>query len=209
MSFSRVKIQSTRARDRVIYSAASERKPMGLTRVFFTALVILFGTLMYYVAMHYVPALSNPRKVLRLATETATLPSGATEFKFEEPSAFESLMGPYYRLFTQDRTYIRAGESIQIKYEIPEGAVVHLDIVQCNRIWVIEIFDCDVVNQFSSTKTTQRGISTYELGDSGFYHFRHRIEGMDPTSNYRLIWERKDVSSAPRTNVANRSLRPN
>ena len=94
MSFSRVQIQSSRNRDRAIYSDAIERKPMGLTRVFFTAIVILFGTLMYYVAMHYVPALSNPRKVLRLATETATLPTGANEFEFGEPSKFETLMGP-------------------------------------------------------------------------------------------------------------------
>jgi hypothetical protein len=85
---------------------------------------------------------------------------------------------------------MKAGESIQIKYEIPKGATVQLDIVQCNRIWVVEIFNCDIVNQFSSTKTNHRGIATYALGDSGFYHFRHRVDGLGETGKYRLIWER-------------------
>lgn len=208
MSFSRVQIQSCRSRDRAIYSAAAERKPMGLTRVFFTALVILFGALMYYVAMHYLPALSNPRKVLRLATETATLPTGSDEFTFKEPSAFETLMGPYYSLFAMDRSYMRAGESVQIKYEIPEGSTVQLDIVQCARVWVVEIFDCDIVNQFSVTKTARRGISTYALGDSGFYHFRHRIDGLKEADNYRLTWKRVDRGPQLRGNVVNQSLRP-
>jgi hypothetical protein len=190
MSFSRVQIQSSRANDRATYNAAIERRPMGLPRVFFTALVLLFGMLMYYVAMHYVPALSNPRKVLRLATETATIPTGPNTFEFKEPSALETLMGPYYNLFILDRAYMKAGESIQIKYEIPKGATVQLDIVQCNRIWVVEIFNCDIVNQFSSTKTNHRGIATYALGDSGFYHFRHRVDGLGETGKYRLIWER-------------------
>ena len=190
MSFSRINLHSSREHDRMIYSAALERKPMGLLRVFFTALVILFSALMYYVTMHYVPALANPRKVLRLATETATLPPGVNDFELDDPSAFENLMGPYYGLFAMDRSYMRAGESIKIKYEIPEGATVQLDIVQCRRIWVIEIFNCDVVSQFSATKTTRRGIATYALGDSGFYHFRHRVDGLEDKDSYRLFWER-------------------
>jgi len=190
MSLTRVQFQSNRTNDRQIYKAAAERKPMGSMRVLSTACVILFGMFMYYVAMHYVPALSNPKTVLRFATENATLPPEETEFDFDEASALEKLLGPYYSLFILDRSYMRAGESIKIQYEIPEGSTVNLDIVQCRRVWVIEIFRCDVVSQFSTEKKARRGISTYALGDAGFYHFRHKVSGAKDTESYRLIWQR-------------------
>lgn len=207
MSFSRIQLQSSRERDRKIYSAAKERRPMGLARVFFSALVLLFAGFMYYVAMHYVPVLSNPRKILRLATETATLPPGTNEFDFEEASAFEKLLGPYYNLFALDRSYMRAGESIQIKYEIPEGTTVQLDIVQCRRVWAIEIFNCDVVSQFSATKTNRKGIASYALGDPGFYHFRHTVNGLKDSDTYQLTWERAVRPPSSEQNMVNKSLR--
>lgn len=190
MSLSRLNIQSSREHDRKIYSAIPERRPMGFARVFFTALVILFGMFMYYIAMHYVPALANPRKVVRLATETATLPVSASEFDFEEVSSLEKLLGPYYSLFALDRSYMHANETIRIKYELPEGATVQLDILQCRRVWAVEIFHCSVVDQFTTKKKSGRGMANYALGDSGFYHFRHKVEGLNETDTYRLVWQR-------------------
>lgn len=146
---------------------------------------------MYYVAMHYVPALANPRQILKLATESQTLPPSEVDFKFEDQSALEKIMGPYYNLFALDRAYMRAGESIAIKYDLPQNATAHLDIVQCRRFWVIEIFNCKVVSQFGTSKTAGQGIATFALKDPGFYHFRHRVDGLDETQSYRLIWERR------------------
>jgi len=208
MSFSRVQLQSRLAHDRVIYDAAAERKPMGLTRGIFTSIVILFGAFMYYIAMHYVPALANPGKVVRFANQGGTLPPGVNEFEFEDPSALEQLLRPYFKLFVLDRSYMRAGEAIEIRYEIPEGTTVDLDIVQCRRIWVVEIFKCDIVNQFTVTKKTRRGIATYALGNHGFYHFRHRVNGLKAEDHYRLVWERVATKPQSGTEMAKHTLRP-
>jgi len=163
---------------------------MGLPRVFMSAAAILFGTFMYYVAMHYVPALASPQKMVRLATESQTIPVGIQEFQIEDPSIIEKLLGPYYSLFALDRSYKGRGETIQIKFDVPETAIVHLDIVQCRRIWAVEIFKCKVIKQFGTTKGPGRGIAKFKLGDEGFYHFRHRIDGLSDTDTYRVIWER-------------------
>lgn len=200
MSFTRVNLQSTRERDREIYKSAEQFRPMGRVRVFFSALVLLFGAFMYYIAMHYIPVLAKPHGTVRIATESQILPSGTSEFEIGEASTLEKLMGPYYKLFSLDRSYMRAGESIKIKYEIPETATVNLDIVQCRRLWVIEIFHCGVVSQFNTQKDSPRGMATYALGQPGFYHFRHEVLGLSDGETYRLVWER--VKDNPRKTQA-------
>lgn len=145
---------------------------------------------MYYVAMHYIPALASPGKTIRVATETRIVPKNETQFDIEPLSAFEKILGPYHKLFAMDRAYMRGGETIQIKFDIPQTTTVDLDIVQCRRIWVIEIFNCKVMSQFTSQKGPGRGIATFTLGDDGFYHFRHRVNGLNPSDTYLLVWER-------------------
>jgi len=205
MSFSRVQLQSNRDQFRLDYAVADSRKPMGFLRIISSAVVILFSVFMYYIAMHYIPALANPRKILRLATESSTLPPASNAGDFKEASTLEKLMGPYFKPFVMDRAYMRAGESIKIRYQIPEGTTVRLDIVQCRRIWAIEIFHCDIVSQFTVEKQNPRGISTYALGSPGFYHFRHRIEGLEETETYRLVWERIEAEAG---HAVNKTLRP-
>lgn len=190
MSFTRVKLQSRREHDRLIYNQQAPGKTIGLPRVFLTAATLLFAAFMYYVAMHYVPALASPRQIFRLATETETIPKGESEFDIAPASTFEKLMGPYYKLFALDRTYMRRGETIKIKFDIPRTSTVDLHILQCKRFWVVEIFKCTPINQFSSQKGPGRGIATFKLGDEGFYHFRHQVNGLNETDKYRLVWER-------------------
>lgn len=188
MSFSRLKLQSHRDVDQQTFNP--DKPPMSLPRVFFTALSLLFAVFMYYIAMHYVPALAGPSKTIRFADDFITAPSNLDEFEFEELSSFKKSLGSYSGLFGIDRNYMRSGESIKIKYEIPEGTTVHLDIIQCRRVLVIEVFKCDPVNKFSTQKNISRGITVYDLSGRGFYHFRHRVEGLEETDSYRLVWER-------------------
>ncbi len=201
MSFSRVQLKSSREHDRQAYHPQPQRERLGLPRVVFSAISLLFAASMYYVAMHYIPALASPSKTIRFATETETIPKGITEFDIKPPSAFEKLLGPYFKLFALDRAYMRSGETIQIKFDIPQTTTVDLDIVQCRRIWVIEIFNCKVISQFTSQKGPGRGIATFTLGDDGFYHFRHRVNGLAPTDTYRLVWERVRSKTADQAMV--------
>jgi len=101
------------------------------------------------------------------------------------------LLGPYYNsLFARDRSYMRSGEEIQIKYDVPLTATLQLDIVQCERFLVVEIFNCTVLTDLKIEKKPGRGIATFKLGSEGFYHFRHKVVGLTETDTYRIIWER-------------------
>ena len=191
MSFSKITLQTSRHYDQHTHSPQIAKKRMGLPRVIFTAFAISFAGFMYFVAMHYVPELSSPRKILRFATETKTIPVNTNDFELDDPTVFQKLLGPYYNsLFARDRSYMRSGEEIQIKYDVPLTATLQLDIVQCERFLVVEIFNCTVLTDLKIEKKPGRGIATFKLGSEGFYHFRHKVVGLTETDTYRIIWER-------------------
>lgn len=168
-------------------SAIRQRKKMGLTRSIFSGLSLLFGGGMIYVALHYIPAFVQPKQVLQFATgDSAALKT----YDFDRKSKLHEIFGPYVKLFHMDRAYMKAGQKINIKYDLPEGASARLDIVQCRREWVVEIFKCDVVSRFDSRTKRQRGVESFALNDSGFYHFRQTVSGVAEGEPYRIIWER-------------------
>jgi len=124
---------------------------------------------MIYVTLHYIPALIQPKQVLQFASgDSAALKT----YDFDRKSAMHETFGPYVKLFHLDRAFMRPGQSIMIKYDLPPGAHANLDITQCHRAWVIEIFKCDVVSTFSTKTKRQRGIESFALSQGGFYHLK-------------------------------------
>jgi len=97
---------------------------------------------------------------------------------------------PAFVNFHLNRAYMKPGQSISFKYDLPEGAHANLDIVQCSRAWVLEIFKCNVVAQYNSQTKRQRGIESFELKQGGFYHFNQRLVGIPAGKNYSIAWER-------------------
>lgn len=190
VALTRLQLKSNRSSSGHFHNAQTSRSKMGYRRAIFSALSILFGTFMYYIMLHYVPALANPRKILKFKTETQSFPPQSATFDIPEASIFEKVLGPYYGLFTLDRAYMRSGETIRIKYDLPQTATAQLDIVQCQRIWAVEIFNCKVISQFGTQKGPGKGIATFKLDYDGFYHFRHKIDGVNEGDVYRLLWER-------------------
>ena len=208
MSLARVSLRSNREHDQKTYGTDIKGRPMGVTRVLSTILIILLLAFLYYIATHYIPALANPRKAVRLATETSTAPFDPNEFDFEDPSFFEKLLGSHYSHFALTRSYMGDNETIRVKYELPEGATVKLEIVQCSRFWAVEIFNCNAINQFTTKNKSGRGIANYALGDSGFYHFRHTVYGLNEADGYRLIWDRVAPNSQSNGIKIDKSLSP-
>ena len=168
-------------------SLIEHRRKLGLTRTIFSGLSLLLGTCMFYVAMHYIPAFVNPKKVLQIASGDSTTTQA---FDFEEQSKFRKIFGSYAELFHLSRAYMKPGQSISFKYDLPEGAHANLDIVQCSRAWVLEIIKCNVVGQYNSQTKRQRGIESFELKQGGFYHFNQRLVGIPAGKNYSIAWER-------------------
>ena len=72
-----------------------KREPMGFSRAFFSALSLTFGLMMCYVALHYIPAFLNPKKILHI--------SGAANYespaRLKKRNPLQKLLGPYVDAF--------------------------------------------------------------------------------------------------------------
>ncbi len=192
MALSRLSVKQHRSNSNLArgHFGTQSKSKIGYARAVFTACSILIGAVMYYIALHYVPALSNPRDVLKFATESKSLPPKQAEFDFEESRPMGNRLNVFYKLFTLDRAYMRAGETIEIRYDLPEQTTVNLDILQCRRVWAIEIFKCTPLNQFGTKKGPGRGMAEFKLDTGGFYHFRHEVSNLKAGDSYHLLWQR-------------------
>ena len=164
-----------------------KRKKIGLSRSIFSGLSLLFGGFMVYVSLHYIPAFIQPKQVLQFASgDSAAL----NTYDFDRNSKFHNLFGPYLKLFHLDRAYMKAGQQIDVKYDLPEGAYAKLEIFQCRQAWVVEIFKCDVIGQFQSTTKRRSGVQSFALSQNGFYHFKQEVMDVLEGEPYRILWER-------------------
>lgn len=168
-------------------TAARQRKQMGYIRSLFSAVSLLFGGLMIYVGLHYIPAFVSPSQVIKLASNTGI---SAQSTGLEKESPFGKVLGPYIDMFSLDRAYINGGQSVEIKYNLPNGAVMDVIIRQCRRLWVVEIFECQIVSEQTLRISGQRGKQSFTLPQTGFYHFQETISLANPRDNYRVVWAR-------------------
>ena len=168
-------------------TAIRQRQQMGMLRSIFSAMSLLFGGFMVYIALHYIPAFVRPAKVLKIAT--GDHPATST-YDYDRNSKFHDIVGPYVKMFHLDRTYMQAGQSINIKYDLPTGAHADLEIIQCKRAWVVEIFNCRVIGKFATRTRNQSGIESFALEQAGFYHLRQNVVGVRDSEPYRITWQR-------------------
>lgn len=168
-------------------TALRQRKQMGLLRTLLSGFSLLFGGCMVYVAFHYIPAFIQPKQVLKFASGDS---AAIKTYDFDRKSAFHEIFGPYVKLFHLDRAYMKPGQSIMIKYDLPKGAYANLDIVQCRRAWIVEVFDCEVVSTYNTRTKRHKGVESFALSQSGFYHFKQDVVGVPEGEPYRIVWER-------------------
>jgi len=169
-------------------TAARQRKQMGYIRSIFSGLSLLFGGLMIYVGFHYIPAFLNPSAVIKLA-DSNHISSAKPALKRE--SIFGSVIGPYVDMFTLDRAYIQGGQSVEVRYNLPQGANMDVAIRQCRRLWIVEIFKCQTISEKVIRIDGTRGAQAFTLPGSGFYHFNERVTLPNSNASYRVIWSRR------------------
>jgi hypothetical protein len=168
-------------------TAIRHRKQMGMLRSLFTGLSLLFGGAMIYVAMHYVPAYVKPQKVLKLASGEIEKPKQGA---LSERSVFGKYIGPYVDMFSMERSFLQAGQTVDVKYALPKGSTMDVKIRQCRRLWIVEVFTCQIVNEQVVRVDGSRGTQRFTLSDGGFYHFDERVNLSDESADYRVIWKR-------------------
>lgn len=166
-------------------TARRQAKQMGYIRSIFSAISLLFGALMIYVTLHYLPAFLQPQKILGM-TDTQL-----TSARLKDEGPIRKLMGPYADLFTMKRTYLRSGQTIQAQYAMPPGAVMTLKIKQCRSLWIVEVFECQVVSKQSIRITNPTGSKSFQFPETGFYHFDESVKLPKGKGDYRVVWVRK------------------
>jgi len=168
-------------------TALRQRKQMGILRSIFTAMSLLFGGCMIYVSLHYIPAYVQPREVLKLATGGEPLMKTSD---FDQRSPFGKYVGPYVDMFTMERSFIQAGQTVDLKYALPKGAKLDVAIRHCRRLWVVEIFHCEIMSEQVIRVDGFRGKQRFTLGETGFYHFQERVTLPKSGGDFRVVWKR-------------------
>jgi len=85
---------------------------------------------------------------------------------------------------------MKAGQSVDVKYALPAGSRMDVKIKQCRRLWIVEVFTCQLVSEQSLRVDGHNGNQRFTLGATGFYHFTERVTLPDPNASYRVIWKR-------------------
>lgn len=168
-------------------TAIRQAKQMGFLRSCFTAAALLCGGGMIYVAMHYVPAFVKPQEVLKLVSTDMPRPERDA---FGGDSILGKTVGPYIDMFAMERSFLKAGQTIDVKYALPEGARMDVSIRQCRRLWIVEVFECQTVSQETVRVQGHQGTQRFTLSTTGFYHFDEKVTLPRADEDYRVIWKR-------------------
>jgi len=158
---------------------------MGLKRTLGSALSIILGAALCYAGLHYIPTLLRPTQVV----DAVISPSGKSALDRDRNRL--QRFGIYAQSFLLRRTYLRAGQGLTVHYTLPAGATLDLNIKQCRRSFVIEVFHCTLVSQQSvRIENKTNGRRTLKFAEPGFYHFDETVTLARPNEAYKLVWVR-------------------
>lgn len=163
----------------------NKKKPFSLGRVFGSALTLSVGGFLCYTALHYVPAYVSTAKILSFSN----VDTSATRLASHNN---RTALRAWRELFTIRRAFVRAGQTIQVQYALPEGTELQLVITQCERAFIIAVFKCVPVSS-QTIKIAKKTIGTREFvfDKSGFYDFDDIIiQKSANVSDYQVIWRR-------------------
>jgi len=162
-----------------------KRASLGIARTFGSATTLIIGGAMAYIALHYVPAYLGFNKILSFS-DLDTSSSVAPE------SSQWAALSSYGDAFRLKRTYLRAGQTIQAQYALPEGAKLDLVIQKCRSAFIVEIFNCQVLTEEKAQVINDKdGTQRFVFPESGFYRFDEKVTfAPNNVQNYRVIWSR-------------------
>jgi hypothetical protein len=162
-----------------------KRSPLGARRTFGSATTLIIGGAMTYIALHYVPAYLGLNKILSFSD----LKSNAS---ISPESSQWAMLSSYGDAFRLKRTYLRAGQTIQAQYALPQGAKLDLVIQKCRPAFIVEIFNCQVLSEETAQVINDKdGTQRFVFPESGFYRFDEKITfAPNNVQNYRVIWSR-------------------
>ncbi len=151
---------------------------IGLFRLVFTAGSLCLGMAAVFVALHYVPAYLSPAVVLRVSDLDQDVMANRADGAL-------GALAPYWDSLQTRRTYVWAGETIDVQYALENNSGVEIEIRRCASQFVIEVFSCNVESKQKIVLSGKNGLHKLRFDESGFYHFSENLTG-----NGRVIWRR-------------------
>lgn len=162
-----------------------KKMKMGFGITLGSASSLILGVFSFYVALHYIPAYLGLQKIIAFSELDN---SAARLAKDDEFSVLSAYMDP----FRIKRTYLRAGQSMQIQYALPEGSKLEIEINHCRAAFIVEIFKCEVVSQKKLVvKNDKIGTQRFTFDEEGFYLFDETvIQRTAKQEKFRVVWSR-------------------
>jgi len=176
----------TRAKKVKKHANQSKRQSIFGGPIALIKLTLFFMTL--YALAQYVPAFVNVKKIIVQTASPSNAQSGAQNLALDRQKW--GIAAPLREYVKMNRAYMRAGQALQVKYVLPEGAKAVLTIQQCKSILYVEVFHCQVVaeNQIelSNDKVGTRRIA---LQNTAMYRLKSDVQiGM--SDHYDIKWQR-------------------
>lgn len=155
--------------------------PLSLIKI-----ILFFMTL--YALVQYVPAFVNFKKIITQTTAQSGAQSGAKNLSLErEKWGFAAPLREYTKM---NKAYMRAGQSLQVKYMLPKDAKAVLTVQECKSVPFIEVFRCDVVaeNKIDLSNDTI-GTRRIAFQNAAMYRLKSDVEiGVD--DQFDIKWQR-------------------
>lgn len=156
-------------------------KRMGWTRAILSAASICLGLGATFIALHYVPAHLSPGHFIRISDMDKKVIEDQAEGVLK-------VLSPYWDSLQTRRTYVWAGETVDIHYTLQGDEHLQLVVKRCASQIVIEVFACNVEDQQIFPVSSKRGRQRLTFRQSGFYHFDEIQKG-----DARVIWRRQQA----------------
>jgi hypothetical protein len=145
--------------------------------------VIVFLMTLYALAQ-YVPAFINFKKII-----TQTSPQSGAQTLLEQRNNW-GIAAPLRDYVKMNKAYMRAGQSLQVQYVLPEDAKASLTLKQCRPAPFIEAFRCDVVAEtVIDVSNDTVGTRRITLNHSAMYLLQSEVQvGSD--DKFDIKWQR-------------------
>ncbi len=173
MSFSSIKINE-------VPTSMRPDRSMSNGRLLGSALSLILGLFLAYASIFYVPAFFNIRGAFGI--------SGAHPMAKAKSS--KSPLQPFIDLINMDRTYLTAGQSVDVRYNFASGSKAELVFYKCQTLPIMEVFNCNpIVVDRISISHSRSGQKSLRIKSNGFYAFE--VVTNTAPSKYHIAWQRR------------------
>lgn len=171
------------------HTAYTSKKPkeesqtvLWISRVIKLTVVAAVG----YTGLSYLPAFVSTAKFANITNHDRS----AT--RLNETSSTSTIKKAYFKVANLRQAYLRAGQSVQVQYYLPEQAQLELVITHCKRSLILEAFKC-IPYKTDNLTVAKNTIGTREfiVDKSGFYKFSHTVIKRSADGAYQNVFWRR------------------